>query len=102
MVDLVYYVTNFFYIDTPLLNYYINFRSSIFLFLYFGDTYIPLGISLSCSFLTVFELFCFKAFEMFIFSPVILFIASAVFLIALFEVFLNAFVTYFVALSKSF
>ena len=58
MVDLVYYLTNLLVFDGPLLYYYINLRSSIIFCLSSGDIYLSLGTSLSCSIVTVFELFC--------------------------------------------
>ena len=60
-----------------------------------GDMYLYLGTSLSCSFVTVSELFCCRYFE----TPVILWgillpikspVASAVFWISFFEVVLGA------------
>ena len=66
MVDLVYCLTNLLFFDVPLLYYYINLRSSIIFCLSSGDIYLSLGISLSCSFVTVSELFCCKVFEIFV------------------------------------
>ena len=59
--------TQFFalYIYIPLLYYYINLRSSIIFCLSSGDVYLPLDTSLSCSFVTVFELFWCEVFEIF-------------------------------------
>ena len=53
----------FFFFDIPLLYYYINFRSSIIFCLFSRDIYLSLGISLSWSFVTVSELFCYNFFE---------------------------------------
>ena len=64
MVGLVYNPTMFF--DISLLYYYINLRSSITFCLSSGDTYLSLGISLSCSFVIVSELFCSKLLEAFV------------------------------------
>ena len=58
MVDLVYYLTNSLFFDVPLLYYYINLRLLTYFCLPSGDTYLPLGIYLSCSFVIVSELFC--------------------------------------------
>ena len=66
MVDLVHCLTNLLYLDIPLLYYYINLRSSILFCLSFGDIYLSLGISLSCSFVTISELFCCEVFEAFV------------------------------------
>ena len=55
---LVYYLTNLLFFDIPLLCYYINLRLSIIFCLSSGDIYLSLCISLSCSFVTVSELFC--------------------------------------------
>ena len=57
MVDLVCYLKNLLFFDIPLLYYYINLRSWIIFCLSAGDTYLSLGISLPCSFVTVSELF---------------------------------------------
>ena len=72
MVDLVYYLTNLLLFDISLLYYYINLRSSIIFCLTSGDIYLSLGISLSCSFVTAFELFCGKFFETFVIPLAIL------------------------------
>ena len=66
MVDLVYYLKKLF--DIPLFYYYINYKSSIIFCLSSGDTYLSIGISLSCSFVILSELLCCK----FVFSFVIL------------------------------
>ena len=50
----------------PLLYYYFSLRSSIIFYLSSGDTYFPLGISLSCFFVTVSELFCGEFLEIFV------------------------------------
>ena len=47
----------------PFLYYYINNRSSIIFCLFSRDIYLSLGISLSWSFVTVSELFCYNFFE---------------------------------------
>ena len=66
MVDLAYCLTNLLFFDIPLLYCYVNLRSSIIFYLSSGDIYLSLGISLSCSFATVSELFCSKFFETFV------------------------------------
>ena len=62
MVDLVYYLTNLLFFNIISIYYYINLRLSIIFCLSSGDIYLSLGISigisLSCSFATVFKLFC--------------------------------------------
>ena len=58
MVDLLYYLTSLFFFDVTVLYYYINLRSSIIFWLSSGDIYLSFGISLSCSFVIVSELFC--------------------------------------------
>ena len=63
MVDLVYSLKNLLFFDIPLLQYYIDLRSSIIFYFFSGDIYLSLGFSLSCSFLTLSELFCCKYFE---------------------------------------
>ena len=79
MVDLVYCPRNLSFFEIPLLHCYINLRSSIMFCFFSGDIYLSLGISLSCSFETVFELFCGDIFETFvILSPVLLAIKSPV------------------------
>ena len=65
--------------DIPLLYYYINLRSSIIFCLSSGDIYLSLGVSLSCSFVPVFELFCGEFFEtLVILLPILLPIKSPV------------------------
>ena len=64
--------------------------------------YISLGISLSCSFVTISELFCFEFFENFVtlfalLLPIKSPIAAAHFRIALFKAVLNASVADFLA-----
>ena len=66
MAELVYYLTNLLFFDIPLLYYYINLRSSVILCPSSGDVYLCLGISLSCSFVTVSGLFCCEVFETFL------------------------------------
>ena len=90
MVDLVYYQTNLLSLDISLLYGHINFRLSITLCLSSGDIYHSLGISLSCSFVIVTELFCGELLEIFVFLLAILLsikspVASAVFWMTLFE-----------------
>ena len=48
-------------IDVPLLYYFINIRSSIIFCFSLEDIYLSWGISLSCSFVSVSELFCSKS-----------------------------------------
>ena len=62
MVDLVYCLTNLLCFDILLLCYCNNVRSSIVFGIFFGDVYLSLGISLSCSFVILSELFCCKFF----------------------------------------
>ena len=72
MVDLMYCLVHLLLFDILLLYYYINLRSSIIFCLSSGEIYLFSGISLSCSFVTVFQLFCDKVFETFIILPSIL------------------------------
>ena len=58
MTDLVYYQTSLLFFDIPLLYYYTTLRSSIIFYLSSGVIYLSLGVSLSCSFVIVSELFC--------------------------------------------
>ena len=107
MAHLVYYLTNLWFFDIPLLCYYINLRSSIFFCLSSGDVYLSLGISLSCSFVIVSELFCSELLETFVILLTILLpikspVASAVFWITLLEVVLKASVADYLAWSRSF
>ena len=88
MIDLVYCLTNLLFFDIPLLYYYINLRSSIIFCLSSGDIYLSLGISLSCSFVTVFGSFCVEFFQ----TIIILLGIFWNFGIALFEAVLNGFV----------
>ena len=95
MIDWVYYLTIFLFLDIPLLYFYINLRPPIIFCLFPGVIYLSLGIYISksifsASFVTVSELFCCDVFENFvILLPILLPIkspaASAVELIALFE-----------------
>ena len=90
-----------------LLYYYTNLRPSIIFCLSYGDICLSLGISLSCSFVTVSELFCGKGFETFVISSAILLpiklpVASIAFWITLFEVVLSAYVADCQAWSRSF
>ena len=83
MVDLVYYLTTFFF-DIALLYFYTNLGSLIICYIFSGDTFLPLGISLSyllfsVSFLTVPKLFCVEDIEIFvILSAILLLIKSPV------------------------
>ena len=61
----MYYLTNLQFFDIPLLCYYINLGSSIIFCLSSGDIYLSLGISLSCSFVILSELFSSKLLETF-------------------------------------
>ena len=66
----------------PLLYYYINLSSIIISSLSFGDIYLSLVISLSCSFVIVSELFCNEVYYVIlsaILSPIKSSVASAVF-----------------------
>ena len=71
-VDWVYYLTNLLYFDIQLLYYYIDLRSSIIFCLSSGDICLSLGISWSCSFVIVSELFCCKALDIFVILSAIL------------------------------
>ena len=84
MVDLVYYLTNLLFFHISLLYHYINLRSSIIFCLSSGHIYLALSISLSCSFVTVSELYCGELLETFVTLLAILLlikspVASAVF-----------------------
>ena len=84
MVDLLYYLTSLFFFDVTVLYYYINLRSSITFCLSSGDIYLSFGISLSCSFVIVSELFCNERLGTFVILLAILLpikspVASAVF-----------------------
>ena len=84
MVDLLYYLTSLFFFDVTVLYYYINLRSSIIFWLSSGDIYLSFGISLSCSFVIVSELFCNERLGTFVILLAILLpikspVASAVF-----------------------
>ena len=72
MVDLVYYLTNLLLFNIPLLYYYVNLRSPIIFCLPSGEIYFSLGISSSCPFVIVSELFCCELFETFVILLVIL------------------------------
>ena len=63
MVDLVYCLTSLLFFDIPLY-YYINVRSSIIFYLFCGDIYVCLGISVLLS--TISELFCAQFLESFV------------------------------------
>ena len=63
MVDLVHCLRTYYFFkklpfNISLLYYHINLRSSIVFCLSSGGIYLSLGIFLSCSFLTVSQLFC--------------------------------------------
>ena len=66
MIDLVYYLKNLSFFDIPLLYYYINLRLSIIFCFCSRDICIYLGISLSCSFVIVSELFCGELLQTFV------------------------------------
>ena len=81
------------FFNIPLL--YFNLSSSIIYCLSSGDTCFSLGISLSCSFVTVSELFCCEFFESFanlfaVLWPIKSPVASPVFWISCFEEVLSA------------
>ena len=87
--------TKFIIFDIPLLYYYINIRSSIIFCLSSWDICLSLGISLSCPFITLSELFCSELFENFVIISATsllrkLLVGCAFFRIALSEVVLNA------------
>ena len=65
MVDFMYSLTSLLFFDIPLY-YYINLRSSIISCLSSGDTYLSLGISLSCSFVTLSEVVYCEFFKTFV------------------------------------
>ena len=95
MVDLMYYVTNLLLFDIPLLNYYINVRSSMIFCLSSGDIYLSLAISLLCSFLTFSNLFCSKVFETLVILSVTLLPIKSPVASAIFELlFLKEFLTH--------
>ena len=90
-----------------LLYCYVNHRSSIVFCPPSGDIYFSLGISLSCSFLTVAELFCGEVFETFVLLPAILLriispFMFSIFWIVLFEAVLSASVGNYLAWLRSF
>ena len=69
MVDSLYHLISLLFFYFPLLYYctiIFNLRLSIILCLSSGDVYFSLGISLSCSFATVSELFCCEFCEIFV------------------------------------
>ena len=86
MVDLVYCLGNLLFFDILLLYYYINLKWSITFCLSFGDTYPSLGISLSCSFVTVSKFFETPVILLAILLPIKSPVASAVSWSTLFEV----------------
>ena len=105
MVDWVNYLTNSLLFDIPWSYFYITLRTSIIFCIGSGNLF--LGISLSCSFVTVSQLFLGKILETFvilsaILLPVISPAASTVFWIALFERVLGASVADCLARSRSF
>ena len=84
---LAYCLRNLLFFDISLLYYCINLRSSIIFCLSFGDITLCLGFYLSCSVVSISELFCcefFKTLEILlvILLPIKLPVASAVFLSA--------------------
>ena len=88
-------VTNFHFFDVPLLDYYINLRSTIVFCLSSGDMYLSLDISLSSSFVTISELFYCEVFEAFVIQlaislPIKSPVATAFLKFALFEAVLSA------------
>ena len=85
MVDWVRYLINVLFFDITLLYYYINLRSSIIFCLSSGDLYVSLGIYLSCSFVTLSELFCCKGSETFVILSGILLPMKSPSLLLLFE-----------------
>ena len=97
MVGLVYCLTNLLFFDIPLFYYYINLRSLILFCLYPGDIYLSLGISLSCSFVTVSEFFETHIILLAILLPIKSTVASALFSITLFEAVLIASVAVYLA-----
>ena len=109
MVNLMYRLTNSIFFDVPLL-YYTNLNSSIICFLFSGDIYLSLGISIS--FPSVFKCNSFEAFWEDLFKTLVILsaillpikwpVVSAVFWIALFEAVFIACVVDFLAVSRSF
>ena len=93
MLDLVYFLTNLFFIflySIVILIIFILYSSSINFGLYSGDIYLSLDISLSCSFVILSELFRGEFSETFVVLWAILLpvkspVASVVFLITLFK-----------------
>ena len=63
--------------DISLLCYYTNLRSSVISYLSSRNIYLSTGISLSCSFVTVSELFGWKLFETFVILLVILLVMKS-------------------------
>ena len=107
MVDLLYYLTSLFFFDVTVLYYYINLRSSIIFWLSSGDIYLSFGISLSCSFVIVSELFYNERLGTFVILLAILLpikspVASAVFWITFSELVLSASVADYLAWKRSF
>ena len=103
IVDLVYCLKSLLFFDIPLLYYYINRRSYIFLL----KIYISLGISLLCSFVIVPDLLWGEVLKTFIIYLVIILpfkslVTLAVFQITLFEVVLRASIAGYLAWSMSF
>ena len=109
MVNLMYRLTNSLFFDVPLL-YYTNLNSSIICFLFSGDIYLSLSISIS--FPSVFKCNSFEAFWEDLFETLVILsaillpmkwpVVSAVFWIALFEAVFIASGVDFLVLSRSF
>ena len=103
LVDLVYCQTNILFFDIP--SYYTITLSSVhqfFLSFFTEDLYLSSDIFLSCTYLTVSELFCYEIFETFdillaILLPIKWTVASGIFSIVPFEAVLNASVAEFLA-----
>ena len=73
MVDLAYCLKKLLVFGIPVIYFYINLKLLItFCLLCSEDIYISLGISLSCSFVTIFEFFCGEVLEVFVTLSVIL------------------------------
>ena len=72
MVGLVYCLKHLLYFDIPLMYYYINITSSMIFCLSSRGIYLSFLMSLSCSFLTIYKLFCGKILAFFVILSVIL------------------------------
>ena len=103
----MYCLKNVLFFDIPLLYYYINLRSSKIFCLSSRDIYLCVCISLSCSFVTVSELFCVDFFLSSC-NSVSNFITNQItrclccFWVTLFELVLSAPVADYLAWSRSF